>query len=103
MGWASAAIERLRQGHVVTLYPHGHSMTGRVNDGDLVTVEPIGDRELQVGDIVLVRIHGREYLHLIKAIQGDRYLIGNNRGGINGWAGRQSVAGIATVVAPAEP
>ncbi len=105
MGWASAAIERLRQGQAVTLRPRGHSMAGRVNDGDLVTVEPLGERELRVGDIVLVRLHGREYLHLVKAIQGPsghpRALIGNNRGGINGWVGRQAIAGIATTVTSA--
>ena len=64
MGWASATIDRLRQGQAVTLRPRGHSMAGRVNDGDLVTVEPLGERDLQVGDIVLVRLHGREYLYL---------------------------------------
>ena len=98
MGWASAAIDRLQQGQVVTLRPRGHSMTGRVNDGDLVTVEPLGERELHVGDVVLVRLHGREYLHLVKPIQGGRALIGNTRGGVNGWVGRQSIAGIATEV-----
>ncbi|HEY8741845.1 MAG TPA: hypothetical protein VIU62_02020 [Chloroflexota bacterium] len=46
MGWASAAIARVRQGQVVTLRPRGHSMTGKVNDDDLVTVEPLGEREL---------------------------------------------------------
>jgi len=76
-------------------------MAGKVNDGDLVTVEPLGERELRVGDIVLVRLHGREYLHLVKAIQGNRYLNGNNRGGVNGWVGRQTIAGIATTVASA--
>jgi hypothetical protein len=35
--------------------------------------------------IVLCRIHGNEYLHLVKAIQGGRFQIGNNRGFINGW------------------
>jgi hypothetical protein len=76
-------------------------MAGRVNDGDLVTVEPLGERDLHVGDIVLVRLHGREYLHLVKAIQGGRSLIGNNRGGVNGWVGRHAIAGIATTVTPA--
>ena len=100
MGWASAAIERLRRGQTVTVRPHGHSMAGKVEDGDLVTVEPLGERELHSGDIVLVRVHGREYLHLVKAVQGDRYLIGNHRGGVNGWVGRQAIAGIAAQVIP---
>ena len=98
MGWASAAIDRLRQGQATILRPRGHSMAGKVNDGDLVAVEPLGERELCAGDIVLVRLHGREYLHLVKAVQGGRYLIGNNRGGVNGWAGRHAIAGIATTV-----
>ena len=98
MGWASAAIERLRRGAAVAVRPRGHSMAGRVEDGDTLTVEPLGARTLRPGDIVLVRVHGREYLHLVKAIQGDRYLIGNSRGGINGWVGGQAVAGIATAI-----
>jgi hypothetical protein len=39
-GWASAAIERLQHGEAVILRPRGHSMTGKVNDGGQVTVEP---------------------------------------------------------------
>ena len=102
MGWASAALARLQQGHVVTLRPRGHSMAGRVNDGDLVTVEPLGERELRAGDVVLVRVRGRGYLHLVKAIQGGRALIGNTRGGLNGWVGRSAIVGIATQITPAQ-
>lgn len=103
MGWASAAIERLRQGQAVILHPRGHSMTGKINDGDLVTVEPLGERELRIGDIVLVRLHGREYLHLVTAIPGNRTLIGNNRGDSNGWVGRAAIVGVATKVTPSRP
>lgn len=63
-----------------------------MNSGQLVTVEPAFD-SLQVGDIVLCKVHGHEYLHLIKAVQGERYLIGNNRGGINGWVSRHAIYG----------
>lgn len=98
MGWASAAIERLRRGETVMVRPRGHSMASKVNDGDTVTVEPVGDRELHPGDVVLCRVRGREYLHLVKAVQDQRYLIGNNRGGINGWVGHSAVFGIATRV-----
>jgi hypothetical protein len=98
MGWASAAIDRLARGEVVTLRPRGPSMTGRVNDGDRVTVVPLGDRQPVVDDIVLVRCRGREYLHLVKARQADRFLIGNNRGGLNGWVGRRAIFGIVTQI-----
>lgn len=36
---------------------------------------------------MLCKVNGTEYLHLIKAIQGSRFQIGNNKGRINGWIG----------------
>jgi hypothetical protein len=95
MGWASTAVEKLSNGETVIVRPRGHSMTSKVNDGDTVIVAPVGHHELAAGDIVLVRCRGHEYLHLIKARQGDRFLIGNNRGGINGWVGRRAIFGLA--------
>ena len=56
-------------------------MRGKVDDGDLVTIEPCAADALSVGDIVLVRVRGTDYLHLVKAIDRGRFLIGNNRGG----------------------
>jgi hypothetical protein len=98
MGWATFAIEALRKGETVKVKPRGHSMRGKVNDGDIVTLEPCDVGNLSVDDIVLVRVKGREYLHLIKAINGGRFLIGNNRGGVNGWVGHNCIYGIATKV-----
>ena len=37
-------------------------MTGNVNDGDLVTVTPCVPETLVVGNIVLVRVRGNDYL-----------------------------------------
>lgn len=70
-------------------------MTPRVNDGDVVTVAPCDASILRPGDIVLVRVRGRVYLHLIKARDGQRFLIGNNRGGTNGWVGPSAIHGRA--------
>ncbi len=95
MSWAKYAIEQLKQGQTVQIRPRGHSMTGKVNDGDLVTVTPVPTDTLEVGDIVLVRVKGTDYLHLIKAINQGRFLIGNNRGRINGWVGHNCVFGKA--------
>jgi hypothetical protein len=85
MGWADRAIKELQEGKTTTVKPHGNSMTGRVESGSLVTLEPVTISELQLNDIVLCKVKGNQYLHLIKAMQEDRVLIGNNRGGINGW------------------
>lgn len=60
--------------------PRGHSMVGKIESGQLCTVEPVRDYStLAVGDIVLCRVRGKEYLHLIKALDGERFQIGNNR------------------------
>ena len=75
-------------------------MSGKIESGQLCTVEPVGDSALAVGDIVLCRVSGSQYLHLIKAIQGERFQIGNNRGGINGWITRRQIFGRLIALAP---
>jgi signal peptidase I len=100
MSWATHAIEALQRGEAVLIRPRGHSMSGKVNDGDLVTVRPAEPVDLMVGAIVLVRVRGTDYLHLIKAVDGDRYQIGNNRGGVNGWVRAPAIYGVATKVEP---
>ncbi len=100
MSWARFAIEALRRGETVQIRPRGHSMKGKVDDGALVTVAPCDPTTLRVGDIVLVRVGGSDYLHLVKAIDGARLQIGNNRGRINGWVGPNAVYGVATRIEP---
>jgi hypothetical protein len=94
MGWATAHIRRLMAGETVTFRPTGGSMTGRIESGQLCTVEPIKDASaLQVDDIVLCKVEGNEYLHLIKAIEEGQFQIGNNRGFINGWIRADAIFG----------
>lgn len=58
-------------------------MKGKIESGQLCTVEPILQFETLVkSDIILCKVNGNDYLHLIKAIQGPRYQIGNNKGRI---------------------
>jgi hypothetical protein len=73
-------------------------MAGKVESGQLCTVEPVNPANLSVGDIVLCKVNGREYLHLIKAIQGQRVQIGNNRGRINGWISAGAIFGVCVNV-----
>lgn len=68
-------------------------MKGRIESGQLCTVEPCNSKDLKVGDIVLCKVRGNDYLHMIKAVQGERFQIGNNKGGINGWIGAQAIFG----------
>ena len=58
---------------------------------------------LDVGDIVLVKVKGNTYLHLISAIRGKgsnlQYQISNNKGHVNGWVKRPAIYGVAIQVA----
>lgn len=93
MGWASRYIEKLLAGEIVSFRPRGNSMIGKIESGQLCTVEPVDPDSIAVGDIVLCKVKGHEYLHLVKAIQGKRFQIGNNRGRINGWVTANSIFG----------
>src|SRR5947209_18234131 len=98
MGWASAYIVSLQNGETVQFRPRGNSMTGKIESGQLCTVEPVDPASLKVGDIVLCKVRGREYLHIVKAVQGSRFQIGNNCGHINGWVTAGAIFGRCTKV-----
>ena len=97
MVWANSAIEELKKGKVVRIRPRGNSMTPKIKSGQLVIIEPVEDySDLKKGDIVLCIVKGKQYLHLIKAVGDDRFLIGNNHGKTNGWTKSKNVFGIMT-------
>ena len=100
MGWATRHIERLRAGETIRFRPHGNSMTGIVNNGDLVEVAPLTEPP-RAGDVVLCKVRGVQYLHLVNAVQGDRVQIANARGHINGWTSLAQVFGRLIAVNPA--
>jgi hypothetical protein len=54
-------------------------------------VIPIDPAALEVGDIVLCKVHRNEYLHIVKVIDSDRFQIGDSREFINGWIGPNSI------------
>ena len=101
MSWANTYIEKLKVGETVQFRPRGASMTPRIHSGNLCTVEPIADHALLVpGDIVLCKVNGSQYLHLVKAVDGPRFQIGNNRGRINGWVTANTIYGKLVRVEP---
>jgi hypothetical protein len=94
MAWATHYITKLQAGETVQFRPRGNSMAGKIESGQLCTVVPLDDPGmLAVGDIVLCKVNGSQYIHLIKAVQGPRFQIGNNRGRINGWISAKSIYG----------
>lgn len=72
----------------------GNSMTPILKSRQAVICEPVTDETvLSKKDIVLCKVNGRFYLHLIHAIKGDTFLIGNNHGHMNGWTPKRNVFG----------
>lgn len=66
--------------------------------GARVVLAPLGDRQLQAGDIVLAKVKGNWYLHKVSAVSGQRVQIANNRGHVNGWTSRAQVVGRAVEI-----
>lgn len=100
MSWAAAAIERLERGQHADVRPHGNSMTPRIRNGAHVRLAPnTAPDELEKGDVVLVKVNGNVYLHLISATDKNRVQISNNHGRVNGWVQRERVYGKAVLIA----
>lgn len=101
MGWATHYIAKLKAGETVQFRPRGNSMQGKIESGQLCTVEPLTDHVvLKKGDIVLCKVKGNEYLHLVTAAPpgGKQFQISNNKGHVNGWVGRGCVYGVCVRV-----
>lgn len=88
------AIEPLLEGRTVVVRGIGNSMSPRLLSGQLVSVYPVGPKTvLQKGDIVLCKVQGSVYMHLISAVRGEQYQISNNHGHVNGWISRARIYG----------
>ena len=70
-------------------------MTPILKSRQAVICEPVKDgTKLEKKNIVLCKVRGHHYLHLIHAIKNDsEYLIGNNHRYMNGWVGRNQIYG----------
>ena len=103
MSWATEHIRRLQEGETVQFRPRGNSMRGRIESGQLVTVEPCNG-SCVVGEIVLCKVRGNQYLHIVNAVRNNKgkveVQIANNRGFVNGWTSRDNVYGRVTKVEP---
>lgn len=96
MSWAKHAIEKLGLGQTVVICLLGNSMVPLVKSGAKVTIKPnLEPLTIQKGDIVLVRVSGNDYLHLVSSADKARVQISNNKGRINGWVKREKVYGVA--------
>lgn len=100
MGRMDAIASRVADGARVEFRPTGSSMVPLVRSRELVIVAPVDPARLEVGDIVLARVAGTVYLHLVSALDParSRVQISNNRGRVNGWTSHDRVYGICLAV-----
>ena len=86
--------EHLQAGETCCVTGYGNSMTPKLKSGETVIMEPVTEETvLNKGDIVLVKVNGRYYCHLISAIRGNSYQISNNHKHVNGWVSKNKIYG----------
>lgn len=79
-------LEKLQNGETFETSEKGNSMSPKINSGQKHILEPATINDVEKGDIVYCKVSGRYYTHLVKAKNKEKgVLIGNNKGGINGW------------------
>ena len=94
MNWKK---EKLEKGESFITSEKGNSMTPRIMSGQKHMLSPVKLEEVEIGDIVYAKVHGRFFTHLVVAKNKEKGLqIGNNHGHINGWT--KSVFGKVTEI-----
>lgn len=91
-------IKRIQEGSSVELKEGGNSMTPIIAHREPVTLSPVDTSKLEKGDIVLAKVRGNYYTHLVSAIEGERVQISNNHGKVNGWIHRSKVYAIVSAI-----
>lgn len=86
--------EHLKKGEICKVVGYGNSMTPKLKSGQPVICIPVDENTvLKKKDIVLCKVNGHYYLHMISAIKGNAYQISNNHGHINGTISRNCIYG----------
>ncbi len=79
-------LERLQNGETFITSERGNSMAPLIRSGQEHKLGPVTWEICNEGDIVYCKVKGNFYTHLVKGKSNERgLLIGNNRGGVNGW------------------
>lgn len=79
-------LEKLQGGESFITSENGTSMVPLIRSGQKHMLVPVTWEDCNVDDIVYCKVKGKFYTHLVKAKNNEKgLLIGNNKGGINGW------------------
>jgi len=79
-------LEKLENGETFVTSEKGNSMIPLIKSGQEHKLAPVKWEDCNEGDIVYCKVKGNFYTHLVKGKNNEKgLLIGNNKGGINGW------------------
>lgn len=72
MSMLEALADRIGRGETVDFRPTGGSIAPLIHSRDRVRVAPADPALVEVGDIVLARVSGAVYLHLVSAVDAPQ-------------------------------
>lgn len=79
-------LEKLQNGETFVTREKGNSMVPLIKSNQEHKLSPVNWEDCEVDDIVYCKVKGNFYTHLVKGKSPEKgLLIGNNKGGINGW------------------
>ncbi len=82
----STKEKALSMGRRIISKEPGNSMLPLIKSRQPVEIIPITIEDVEVGNIVYCKVHGKYYTHLVKAKDTKKgLLISNNKGRENGW------------------
>lgn len=61
MSWVKQAVVALQAGQPAQVRPHGGSMRGRIESGQLVTISPVNPQDIQPDDVAFIRWKGNYF------------------------------------------
>lgn len=92
-------VAPVKAGETVQFRPTGNSMNPKIKSGQLVTVEPIGKKPPEEGEVIFCKVKGKVMLHECTAVKGKQYRISpHHQKHHNGWVTMKSVYGRVTKV-----
>lgn len=82
MNWK---VEKLKKGETFITSERGNSMSPIIKSGQDHKLAPVKLENVKINDVVFCKVKGHFYTHLVKGKSIRGLLIGNNKGGVNGW------------------
>lgn len=98
MAWYRNIVDSLRACNSADVIHRGDSMSGRIENGQIATIEPVRDRAVSVGDLVFVFCQGGYLVREIGEIANLQFRIVDRTGHTVGWTEWHNILGIVSRV-----